>query len=115
MKSTSKQPGSSVDWREQRRLRVLELYQKGWPQKTIAEALGITKGYVSQLVKRVKDLPQDERAGALKIVNRAGPASCYNRRALRKESSTSYEDLAGRERRPRTRAGVEARAISAAA
>ena len=72
MKSTSKQPGSSVHWREQRRLRVLELYQKGWPQKTIAEALGITKGYVSQLVKRVKDLPQGERAGALKIVNRAG-------------------------------------------
>ena len=60
-----------MDWREQRRLRVLDLYHRGSPQKSIAEALGITKGFVSQLVKRFKDLPPVERAGALKIVNRA--------------------------------------------
>ncbi len=65
-------PSNQVSWREERRLRVLDLYHKGWQQKTIAEALGITKGYVSQLVKRVKGLPQDERAAALKIVNWAG-------------------------------------------
>jgi transposase len=72
VKSTSKQADSGVDWREERRLRVGQLYHKGWPQKTIAEALGISRGYVSQLVKRVKDLPEGERADALKIVNRAG-------------------------------------------
>jgi transposase len=62
----------TTDWREQRRLRVLELYRKGWPQKTIAEALGITKGYVSRLIGRVKDLPENEQAAALRIENRAG-------------------------------------------
>ena len=64
--------GSTADWRELRRLRVLELYRKGWQQKTIAEALGVTKGYVSQLVKRVKDLPEAQQAAALRIQNRAG-------------------------------------------
>ncbi len=53
-------------------MRVLDLYHKDWQQKTIAEALGISKGYVSQLVKRIKDLPQEERGAALKIVKRAG-------------------------------------------
>jgi transcriptional regulator with XRE-family HTH domain len=28
--------------------------QKGWPQKTLAEALGISKGHASQLVKRLR-------------------------------------------------------------
>jgi transposase len=60
------------DWREIRRLRVLELYRKRWSQKQIAEALGITTGYVSQLVKRFKDLPDTEQATALKIENHAG-------------------------------------------
>lgn len=69
---TSNQASNQSDWREQRRLRVLDLYHKGWQQKTIAEALGISRGYVSQLVKRVKDLPEGERAGALKIVKRVG-------------------------------------------
>ena len=69
---TSNQASHSSDWREQRRLRVLDLYHKGWPQKTIAEALGISRGYVSQLVKRLKDLPQEERAAALKIQKRSG-------------------------------------------
>jgi transposase len=61
-----------TDWREQRRLRVLDRYHDGWQQKTIAQALGISRGYVSQLVKRVKNLPQEHRPAALKIVKRAG-------------------------------------------
>src|SRR5712692_2197373 len=44
----------AVDWREGRRLRGWELFQEGWPQKDIAAALGITKGAVSQWVKRDK-------------------------------------------------------------
>jgi transposase len=36
------------DWREARRLQALALKRKGWKQKTIAEALGVTPGAVSQ-------------------------------------------------------------------
>ena len=34
-------------WKEARRLRAWELVQKGWKQKDVAEALGVTKGAVS--------------------------------------------------------------------
>lgn len=40
------------DWREIRRLRAWELKQKGWKQKDIAEALGVSKGAVSQWFKK---------------------------------------------------------------
>lgn len=36
------------DWKEARRWRALELYQAGWSQREIAEALGVTEGAVSQ-------------------------------------------------------------------
>jgi transposase len=46
-------------WREGRRLRAWELFQEGWPQQRIAEALGVTKGAVSQWLSRAKaDGPQ---------------------------------------------------------
>jgi transposase len=38
-------------WKEERRKRGWVLYQAGWPQKQIAEALGVTKGAVSQWIK----------------------------------------------------------------
>lgn len=44
----------AVDWREGRRLRAWELSQQGWRQRDIAEALGVTKGAVSQWLKRAK-------------------------------------------------------------
>jgi transposase len=40
------------DWREARRLRAWELKQQGWRQRTIAAALGVTPGAVSQWLKR---------------------------------------------------------------
>lgn len=43
------------DWREARRLRAWELKQKGWKQKDIAEALGVTPGAVSQWMARAKE------------------------------------------------------------
>jgi transposase len=43
-----------TDWREARRLRAWELKQKGWKQSRIAEALGVTRGAVSQWFKKVK-------------------------------------------------------------
>ncbi len=46
---------SSTNWKTERRKRAWALYQAGWMQKDIAEALGVTKGAVSQWVKRGKE------------------------------------------------------------
>lgn len=49
-------PSSRVtNWREGRRFRAFELHQKSWKQKDIAEALGVSKGAVSQWLKRAKE------------------------------------------------------------
>jgi transposase len=50
MQATTIDPPS--DWREVRRLRAWELKQAGWQQQTIAAALGVTPGAVSQWLKR---------------------------------------------------------------
>jgi transposase len=42
----------ATNWREGRRLRAWELFQEGGPQQRIAEALGVTKGAVSQWLSR---------------------------------------------------------------
>lgn len=47
--SLSKQ---ATDWREGRRLRAWELKQQGWKQQEIADALGVSKGAVSQWMRR---------------------------------------------------------------
>jgi len=39
------------DWREGRRYRAWELHRQGWTQQAIAEALGISQGRVSQIVR----------------------------------------------------------------
>jgi transposase len=39
------------DWQEGRRLRALALHEQGWPGVRIAEALGVTRGAVSQWLK----------------------------------------------------------------
>jgi transposase len=41
--------------REARRMQAYELAQAGWKQKDIAEALGVTKGAVSQWMSRARD------------------------------------------------------------
>jgi transposase len=43
-----------TSWKEERRKRAWALYQSGWRQKDIAEALGVTQGAVSQWIKRGK-------------------------------------------------------------
>jgi transposase len=45
----------ATDWREGRRLRAFELKEEGWTQQRIAEALGVSKGAVSQWMKRVRE------------------------------------------------------------
>jgi transposase len=42
------------DWREARRLRAWELKRQGWQQRTIAAALGVTPGAVSQWLARAR-------------------------------------------------------------
>jgi transposase len=44
----------ATDWREGRRLRAWELKQEGCSQQRIAEALGVSKGAVSQWMKRAR-------------------------------------------------------------
>ncbi|MDP8940363.1 MAG: helix-turn-helix domain-containing protein, partial [Actinomycetota bacterium] len=44
----------ATDWREGRRLRAFELKQEGWSQQRIVEALGVSKGAVSQWMKRAR-------------------------------------------------------------
>lgn len=43
------------DWAEGRRLRAWDLHEQGWPGARIAEALGVTRGAVSQWLKRARE------------------------------------------------------------
>ena len=45
----------ATDWREGRRLRAFKLKQEGCSQQQIAEALGVSKGAVSQWMKRARE------------------------------------------------------------
>ncbi|MGH3803210.1 MAG: winged helix-turn-helix domain-containing protein [Pseudonocardiaceae bacterium] len=47
------------DWKEGRRLRALELYEAGWKAIRIAEALGVTRGAVSQWLKAAREGGRD--------------------------------------------------------
>jgi transposase len=44
----------ATDWREGRRFRAFELKQQGWSQQRIAQALGVSKGALSQWMKRAR-------------------------------------------------------------
>lgn len=49
------QQAPQLEWREGRRRRAWELKQQGWKQQDIAAALGVTKGAVSQWMRRVRE------------------------------------------------------------
>jgi transposase len=42
------------NWREYRRLRAWEMHQQGYKQQAIADALGLTQGAVSYIIKRAQ-------------------------------------------------------------
>jgi transposase len=43
------------NWKEARRLQAWQLHQKGWSQRQIAEALGVSEGAVSQWMRRARE------------------------------------------------------------
>ena len=45
----------ATDWRQGRRLRAWELKQEGWKHQEIADALGVSKGAISQWIKRGRE------------------------------------------------------------
>lgn len=51
----SEQTREARDGKDARHLRAWELAQKAWKQGTIAEALGVTEGAVSQWLKRARE------------------------------------------------------------
>lgn len=59
----------ATDWREGRRLRAFELKQEGWSQQEIADALGVSKGAVSQWMKRAR------QGGAQALKRRPAPGA----------------------------------------
>jgi transposase len=86
--SLSKQ---ATDWREGRRLRAWELKQEGWKQQEIANALGVSKGAISQWIKWGREggveglkrriapgatprLSYEERASLPELLARGAPA-----------------------------------------
>jgi transposase len=46
---------SPTNWKEVRRLQAWHLKQQGWPQRQIAEALGVSQGAVSQWMARARE------------------------------------------------------------
>lgn len=65
----------ATNWREGRRFRALELHQSGWRQKDIAEAMGVSKGAVSQWLKRA-------RAGGIEMLRHRKPPGAPPRLTL---------------------------------
>src|ERR1051326_5774514 len=51
----NKKIAQRLDWKEQRRWCALELKRDGWTHAEVAEALGVTKGAVSQWMKLVAE------------------------------------------------------------
>ena len=62
MRKTDEQRG---DWKEWRRRRAWELFEQGWSQNKIAEALGVTQGAVSQWMKRGREQGEEGLRGKI--------------------------------------------------
>jgi transposase len=46
---------SPTNWKEARRFQAWQHQQKGWPQRQIAEALGVSEAAVSQWIRRARE------------------------------------------------------------
>lgn len=72
------------DWQTERRQRAVELHRQGWQQKTIAQALGVTKGAISQWIKRAHAVPLEQQAEALRVKQSSGRPPAINQEDRRK-------------------------------
>jgi transposase len=68
------------DWREARRRQAWELKQRGWKQKAIAQALGVSEGAVSQWLSRA------EKGGAEALASHPPPGPKARLSASQKEA-----------------------------
>src|ERR687893_1415080 len=75
----------ATDWREGRHLRAFELKQLGWSQQRIAQALGVSKGAVSQWMKRAR-----QGGGVEALKRRPAPGA---RPRLNEEQRTKLPEL----------------------
>lgn len=106
----------ATDWREGRRLRAWELKKEGWSQQRIADALGVSKGAVSQWMKRGREggvealkrrpapgaaprLSEEQRARLPELLARGAPAHAFRgevwtcervAKVIRREFGVSY-------------------------
>jgi len=88
----SKASIAAGDWREQRRKRAWELYQHGWKQSKIAEALGVSAGAVSQWITRGKDNGPAALSARVASGKRAGLSDeqCQQLVALLEQGATAH-------------------------
>ena len=73
----------ATHWREGRPLGAFELKQQGWSQQEIANALGVSKGAVSQWIKRAR------QGGIQALKRQAAPGAPPERGATRQGARTS--------------------------
>ena len=59
MRTATRSDVAPQDWQEGRRLRALELHEQGWTGSRIAEALGVSRGAVSQWLKAAREGGRD--------------------------------------------------------
>ncbi len=69
---------TSQDWQTARRLQAVRLHEKGWQQKRIAEALGVTKGAISQWLKKARGLAPEQQAAVLRVKKSTGRPPAIN-------------------------------------
>jgi transposase len=79
------------EWFYQRRLRAVQLHRDGWLQKDIATALGVTRGAISQWVKKAGDADAEQLPRVLAI--RKGPG---RPRVLGPDDIEALKELIGR-------------------
>ncbi len=67
------------------------MHRQGWQQKTIAQALGVSKGAVSQWLKRANAVSQEQQAEVLRVRKSSGRPP-----AISKEDRRRLEELVER-------------------
>src|SRR3712207_2168822 len=81
----------ATNWREGRRLRAWELKQEGWKQQDIARVLGVSKGAVSQWMKRA------QQEGGIEGLKHRPPPGAKAKARLSKDERAKLPELLANE------------------